>query len=421
MRKFRPAAVPAYYWALLVAAFLILLFAVGCPPSRPTVDVTVCATSGVLPNQYCPETIVRRFYVGEQPTAICAVHKVPEPPEPAPTVAVYVGVYDLMGAVGDVDAYLAACKANGAKGVRFFADCQWNWTGTRPYEYAAYDEATAELIRHKNPDDPRVIENDNGIMTLVRDSGARFPLFDYTSPRAEYWNYLRDVLTACKGHGLTAWVVMLDYCTLKVPGDAKYYSPWMCAVQRMLPGITDGTWGPQMREWVGKFYRQVWDVIKSVGCEFIIEDQNEGDALGWDDAFMVEWFKWSNATLRGIGVPVEKIATTVGRNVDKIAPLCGIYSPHGIGKPEQIAAIGGVSPTKMIYSSDGYWGGTGAADIKGKRGPGLDVANAIGLKIIQLGASGFEIIPRDAYASNGDRATLGAIDFAVVKAIAFAK
>lgn len=353
----------------------------------------------------------------------------PDPPDPPPdpppieqpTVKVYVGVYDLMGATGNVDAYLRDCKAAGATGVRFFADCQWNWTGTQPYEYAAYDEATAEKIRYKDPADPKDIQDDNGVMVLVRESGRRFPLYDYTRPRAAYWNYLRDILTACKGHGLTAWVVMLDYCTLKTPGDDKYYSPWYCAVQRMVPSVTGGTWGPQMRPWIADFYANVMALVFASGVDFIIEDMNEGDAMGWDDAFMLDWFTWSNQTLVGLGVPRDKIVTTASRNVKAIADLCGLYSPHGIGTPEQIVGYFGQATSKSIYSSDGYWGGTGPADDRGRRGPGLDVANAIGLKIIAVGAKGFEYLPRDAYLIDGNRANVDGLDWSVVKAIAFAK
>jgi hypothetical protein len=137
---------------------------------------------------------------------------------------------------------------------------------------------------------------------------------------------------------------------------------------------------------------------------------------------MVSWFKWSNAMLREFGIPAEKIVTTVGRNVEAIAPLCGIYSPHQIGRPDQIVSpIMGVPAARIIYSSDGVKNGAGPADCQGKRGVGMDVANAIGLKIIQLGALGYEYLPRDAYKNNCDRANVDGLDLSVVKAIAFAK
>jgi len=35
---------------------------------------------------------------------------------------------------------------------------------------------------------------------------------------------------------------------VKTPGDEKYFSPWKCAVQRMLPGVQKGTCGESMRK-----------------------------------------------------------------------------------------------------------------------------------------------------------------------------
>jgi len=40
---------------------------------------------------------------------------------------------------------------------------------------------------------------------------------------------------------------------VKTPGDEKYFSPWMCAVQRMLPGVQNGTWSSEMRPWIEAF------------------------------------------------------------------------------------------------------------------------------------------------------------------------
>jgi hypothetical protein len=455
------------FWLLIVISLLF----VACPGSdRPTQVVKVCLESGQLEGEWCPAAAVveRKFYknpnLGEPvaPTELCTTHKKPDdpidPPDPlvqvevcqesslfpgewcvdrktievrksalplaactvhkAPRIAVYVGVYDLLVAEGDWRAFLRKVKSAGGTGIRIFADCQWNWEGTRPFEYAAYDESTAERIRYKDPSDPKDIQNDGGTMVLVRESGRRFPLFDYTRPRAEYWGHLREVLEYCRDLRLTAWVAMLDFCTLKTPGDEKYFSAWYCAVQRMLPGIQNGTWGEQMKPWIAAFYRKVWDAIRESGVQYLIEDMNEGDALGWDDAFMLSWFNWSNAELKGMAIPHEKIVTTAARNVGKIAALCGIYSPHGIGRPEQIREYAGVPASKTIWSSDGYWGGTGVPDAKGRRGVGEDVAAAIAEKIYSFDALGFEYLPRGSYRIDNNRATVDDLAWAIVHAFA---
>lgn len=245
---------------LLALGFLLLIvaFLAACPPpGRPTQVVKVCLESGQQAGEWCPASVVakQKYYVspapGEPvaPTEVCQAHKAPvEPPKPPedplvsvevcsesslrpgewcvdrkmidvrksalplaacsvhkpPRIAVYVGVYDLLVAEGDWRAFLRKVKSAGGTGIRIFADCEWNWEGTRPFEYAAFDEATAERIRYKDPNDPKDIQNDDGTMVLVRESGRRFPLFDYTRPRAEYWSHLREVLDYCRELRLTA-------------------------------------------------------------------------------------------------------------------------------------------------------------------------------------------------------------------------
>ena len=400
----------------LIVLALALAFLCGFPPKPKPEKIwaDVCVASEKLANEYCSEHGFREYIRGQEPKEVCQFHKAP--PEPEPDIRVYVGAYDLLVAEGDWRAFLRKIKGAGGRGVRIFADCQWNWEGTKPYESAAYDEATAEKIRHKNPDDPRDIQNDGGTMVLVRDSGRRFPLFDYTRPRTEYWNHLREVCEYCRELGLEVWIVMLDYCTLKVPGDAKYFSPWMCAVQRMLPGIQNGTWGEQMKPWIAAFYRQVWEVVKASGVDYLVEDMNEGDALGWDDAFMVAWFKWSNATLKALSIPQDKIVTTVGRNVDKIAPLCGFYSPHGIGRPDQVREYFGQPASKTIYSSDGYWvAPPGDCDARGRCGISEATAPAIRDKVKAVGAWAFEWLPRGCYKNNNDRADVDLFNAVVLR------
>lgn len=72
--------------------FLTLLFLFGCnggngPPPPEKVKVEICKTSELLANEWCrkAETVEAREYIkGQQPTAICQIHKKPEPEPPPP-------------------------------------------------------------------------------------------------------------------------------------------------------------------------------------------------------------------------------------------------------------------------------------------------------------------------------------------------
>ena len=160
---------------------------------------------------------------------------------------------------------------------------------------------------------------------------------------------------------------------------------------------------------------------KASGVDYLIEPMNEYDALDWPDADMIAWHEWATDTIVYAGVPRAQIVGTAGRNADAIAAQCGPYSPHGIGTPEQIVAYPGVPTAKLIYSSDGYFTGTGGADARGRRGVGVDVAREIGCRLLALGAYGFELLPREVYGANNDRADVDRFDPAPVKDMAYAK
>jgi hypothetical protein len=53
-------------------------------PEPPTPEpiytsVTICKISGLLANEWCPDTEIRSFIDGQQPWEVCAVHKAPKP------------------------------------------------------------------------------------------------------------------------------------------------------------------------------------------------------------------------------------------------------------------------------------------------------------------------------------------------------
>jgi hypothetical protein len=73
--------------------------------------------------------------------------------------------------------------------------------------------------------------------------------------------------------------------------------------------------------------------------------------------------------------------------------------------------------SKMIWSSDGFWQGQGHADAKGRRGVGIDEARKIGARVKEIGGA-FELLPRELYRENNDRACLDNLDPAVIEAMA---
>jgi hypothetical protein len=321
---------------------------------------------------------------------------VPPTPEPAPTVRVFVGVYDLLGATGDVDAYLKACADAGAKGVRLFV-C-YSWQGPQPISPYAQ------------------------IGTWTHDNGLTFPKYRLSAWNETFWTYFKNVLTACKGHGLTAWVVAEDYCSLKGDSRVKYYNPFYSSEEALGPSTPGGIWGEATRPYHASLYAKIIEAINGVGVDYLIEDFNEGWIVDGDEAQVSAWYSWSRNALIGLGVPAAKIVSTVG--VPAIAQAAGYFSPHGIGRPDQITApVVGVPAARLIYSSDGYSGGSGGCDAKGRCGVGLDVANAYGLAAIAIGAYAVEIYPREVNAQNNDRADvdLFGISKQVIKAIAWAK
>lgn len=346
----------------------------------------------------------------------------PVPPVPPPAIDITVEILDFLVAQGDWKAAILNLRGAGAKRIRFIADCNWNWMGTQPWLPADYDEGTAKLIRNKDPNDPKVVVNRGGVMTLVRESGAEFPIYDYTRRNETYWGRLAEVLAYCRANDFGVHLVLTDYCTLKTGGDGKYYSGWYCAKQRMLPGIHDGTWGEEMKKWFANFYKQVLVEVFESAADYHIEDMNEGDCLGWDNAFMADWFKWSNRTLLNLAVPKNRIITSVGRNMDIIAPLGGFRSIHGIGTAAQIDAEFDERPDdvpygSVIWSSDGFFTGQGGADAKGRRGAGADEAAKIRESVKRIGGR-YSILLREVYGQNNDRADVDLMDTAPIMSLA---
>jgi hypothetical protein len=100
-----------------------------------------------------------------------------------------------------------------------------------------------------------------------------------------------------------------------------------------------------------------------------------------------------------------------------IGKLCGIISPHGIGRPEQIREYFGFPASMTIWSSDGNWGGTGDPDAKGRRSVGEDVAGKIGRRIAAEGGIGFELLLRGLFSRDNDRSNLSNFEVTLIKTL----
>lgn len=212
-----------------------------------------------------------------------------------------------------------------------------------------------------------------------------------------------------------------DYCSLKGNSSQKYWNPFYCSEEALGPTTPGGVWGAAMKPLHSALYAKIASTLAAVGVEYLFEPMNEFEIVDGTDAEEIAWHGWAVDEIKALGIPESKIIASSGAPAAAIAAQVGIFSPHGIGRPDQIKRISGVEESKTLFSSDGYWTGTGPADIKGRRGPGMDVAAAIGQAILYLKARGFEYLPRDAYAMNNDRADVSSLDLSTVKAIAFAK
>ncbi len=328
----------------------------------------------------------------------CAPPTPPIPPvPPKPLQKIYSGVYDLMGATGDWRAYLKSVKDNGGCGVRFFV-C-YSWQGSQPISpYIVVDQ-------------------------YQHDNGMTFPMYDLTLWNPQFWTHLDEVLVCMRELGLTAWVVMEDFCSLKGDSTVKYWNPMYCSVQSLGPTTPGGVWGDPMKQYHRMLYVRTMESVFTTGVNYILEVMNEYDAIDWPDDYMVAWHDWAVGELQtiGIGTARENIIATPGRCAARIVTGGLMYSPHGIGTAAQVGPYIFVPPNKTIYSSDGFWGGQGGCDAKGRCGVGEDEAGEIGKAMKQVGANAFELLPREVYSENNDRANLDRMDPAPLKAMAFAE
>jgi hypothetical protein len=428
----------------VIAIILAVLFLVACPSGRPTQVVHVCLISGQAAGAYCPPSVVeaRKYYVSPQgdepvpPTEICTAHVKPDDPidppddpivqvevcaesdlmpgewcvdrktigvkqsalplgncgiHSPPRLPVYVGIYDLLGATGDWRAFLRSVKSNGGKGLRIFG--LYAWQGPAP------------LPLYKQ------------VGTWTHENGMTFPLYRLGTPSAPSWNpaawdHLAEVLAYCKTLNLAVWLVADDFCSLKGNQTVKYYHPYYSSEEALGPNTPGGVWGDAMRPFYAALFQHLIEYLGASSVDYLFEIANEFDIVDGTDAQVIAWYQWAVDTVIGLGIPKARIVATPGRCAATIAGQVGIYSPHGIGRVDQIKSIAGVAVSKTIFSSDGYWitGGGGGCDAKGRCGPALADAVPLADALIAAGAIGYEWIPRMCYANNNDRSDVSLFD-----------
>jgi hypothetical protein len=414
------------------------------PPVDPWVEVPVCVVTAKSPNPYCPQLGTMNIPQSQLPIPVCDLHVKPEDPLvkivvcaetgmlavprcvdnkvievplstlPRPTctlhvepkVKVWLGIYDFLGAIGDWFATLKTAFKKGLHGARIFICYSWKGIQTGESPYVKVGEWT-------------------------HDSGRVFPLYRLGTPDApswnqKFWDHFVEVLATMRDRGLTAWLVAEDFCSLKGDQTEKYWNPFYSSEEALGPTTPGGVWGDSMKVYHLALFQKIIETANAIGVDYIFEVMNESDIVRDEnesdeslEARVIAWNKWAHEAIIGLGFPKARLIASPGRGAEEIAKQVGRYSPHGIGKPEQIRSYYSIPIEATVFSSDGVWDGTGPADANGRHGVGLDVAGEIGIAIFNLGGDGFELLFRDAYALNNDQANFENLDWSIGRAMAY--
>lgn len=305
----------------------------------------------------------------------------PPMPEPIPRINLVVEVLDLLGARGEINTFIHKLRDCLAGGIR--ACVCYSWNSTQPISpYRRVGEWT----------------HDNGIM---------FPLYRLSEWNEEFWVHLNRALTAMAEAGLTIWLDVEDFCSLKGDSRQKYYNPFYSSEEALGPNTPGGVWGDAMWPYHLALIDRTIAACRAAGVDFLIAPMNEYDAPDWSDVHMIDWHKRAVEAMLERGVPVDHIYTSAMRNHGWVSLRTGLYSIHGVGRPDQIKEAWQIPIYKTIFSSDGYWGGTGEADVKGRQGPGFQAIEGI-VMALEAGPfrKMFHYLPRGLYAENNDQANL---------------
>jgi hypothetical protein len=350
------------------------------PPDDPIVQVEVCADSLLTPGEWCVDRKLIGVKQSTLPLGNCGIHSPPRLP-------VYVGVYDFLGATGDWRLALQTAKKNGAVGYRIFVCYSWQGpqSGESPYKRVG---------------------------SWTHENGDTFPLYKLSEWNPAFWNHLADVLHEMRKLNLTAWLVAEDYCSLKGDQHSKYWNPFYSSEEALGSSTPGGVWGESTWRYHNALLQKIIETANASGVYYLMEAMNEVDIVDGTDTEFLRWVIWSNDAMVALGFPRSRIVASPGRCAGSVAGQVGIFSPHGIGRVDQIKSIAGVAVSKTLYSSDGFWitGGGGGCDAKGRCGPALADAIPLADAIIAAGAVGYEWLPRMVYLKNNDRADVSLFD-----------
>jgi hypothetical protein len=219
------------------------------------------------------------------------------------------------------------------------------------------------------------------------------PYFDLSKWNVKYWEKFLKIINYIKNRLESIYIVLHCYPSLKKSGWQKYLHPFVNSIQAdRLPG---GVWGERMKKWHLRYFTRVIHELQRLKANFYIEVMNEYDAKDWDDDYMVSWHQWAVNEIMTLGVPKEKIIASSMRNPKEIASQIGIYSVHGIVRPEKIPPQFDIAPNhKILISGDGGFDGRGRTDWKGRRGASINQMREIGKKIMKYNYVGYEYFDR---------------------------
>ncbi len=379
---------------ILRLVLIILAFSVPtCKPPEPPpeiIEVEVCSESGLLPNEYCPETEIREFEKGKEPTEYCDIHQAPEI-----TKIISSGCYDLLTADGDWRAFLKKIDDIGANGFRFFAiQCFGQKDRLKPFQ------PYPVVGTWKHPDTNKTFP-----LFQLRDQDNKNPIWN-----EDWWDKYKAILKEAKAAGLTAHLVADTYTDLKKGKDEKYNHPWYCSKEALKdypPPTPGGVWGEAMKKYHVDLWKRMIKEARDIGTDFTFEISNEYDAKDWDDEFMISWHKWAVEEVKKI-YPKIIIIASASRNALEIKKQVDIYSCHGYVRPEKIDQVKEKwgEEKELLVSGDGGFDGDGPADKNGRKGASPEQMRGIAQKFYEYDYAGYEYFDRGLYQKNNDRANL---------------
>jgi len=310
------------------------------PPPIEYISAKVCTASGLLPNQYCPNTKDMQFVKGKEPTTVCTTHT--QPPKPQrPSMFIGTSVYELMEfADAVISWFLEELYKIGANCTEIFASYTWS--------------AGAKLQPYLKIGD----------------------LYDLTAPNSKYWAKLSMIMTKCSELDLTLIIRLFDYCSVKDEDYYKLYC-WHSNLQKRgwqaARKAWGGFYGDKPKEYYAQYIEQICILAKKTKCSVQFEGVNEadykpsqGEVEGWikrtlpetnwqqtltpnekdivtihSDKIILKFHEWLLQELDKYGYLLQYISTNAKyKQTINWAIQQGIfYEQHGCNSPESVNEV----------------------------------------------------------------------------------